>query len=408
MPIGGAVVEWTRRMDPLPDPPQRMFALADVAAAAGVPPPGGAAAGRPITGMAALADAGPTDVSMVASDAFARQFTRTRAAAVLADRRVRLPSPPAATVVLVVDDVDAAVAAVLALFAPPVQRPPPGIHPTAVVAPSARLGAGCAVGPHVVVGHRCTIGPDSALHAGVVVGDDVTVGRRCDLYPHVVLRERVTLGDRVAVHAGTVIGTDGFGYRWDGNGYAKVPQIGTVVIEDDVEIGSCVCIDRAKFGATRVGRGTKIDNLVQVAHNVRIGPDCVIVGQTGIAGSATLGAGVVLGGQTAVRDHVVLGDGTIAAARSAIAKDVAPGQNHRQRHARPPPPPEFARAGRPAALAGAAGRGQAVAGAGGRVTKTSQPRRHEDTKIRRGIVTPPCPSCLRVFVGKFYRYCGRP
>jgi UDP-3-O-[3-hydroxymyristoyl] glucosamine N-acyltransferase len=271
-----------------------------------------------------LADAGPADVSMVASDAYARAVTRTRAAAVLVDRRVRLPSAPVP--VLVVDDVEAAVAAVLALFAPPVQRPPAGVHPTAVVAPTARLGPGCAVGPHAVVGARAVLGARCALHPGVVIGDDVTIGDDCDLYPHVVLRERVSLGHRVAIHAGAVIGTDGFGYRWDGSAHAKVPQIGTVIIEDDVEIGSCVCIDRAKFGATVIGRGTKIDNLVQVAHNVRIGPHCIIVGQTGIAGSVQLGTGVVLGGQTAVRDHVSLGDGAIAAARSAIAKDVPPGQ----------------------------------------------------------------------------------
>ena len=302
------------------------FTLAEVAAAVSAPLPGGAADGRRVSALAALAEAGPDDLSMVATDSFARAFTRTRAAAVLADRRVRLPSAPTGTAVLVVPDVDAAVAAVLALFAPPQQRPPPGVHPTAVVAATARLGRGCAVGPHGVVGERCVIGAGCALHAGVVVGDDVTLGERCDLYPNVVLRERVTLGDRVVIHAGTVIGSDGFGYRWDGTGHAKVPQIGTVVIEDDVEIGSCACVDRAKFGATRIGRGTKIDNLVQVAHNVRIGADCVIVGQTGIAGSSELGTGVVLGGQTAVRDHIVLGDGAISAARSAIAKDVPPGQ----------------------------------------------------------------------------------
>ncbi len=298
--------------------------LAEIAAAVGAPV--APAGDRVIVGVAALADAGPAEVSMVATDAFARAFTRTRAAAVLADRRVRLPSPPAGTLVLGVDDVDAAVAAVLALFAPPVQRPAAGVHATAVIAPTARLGVGCRVGPHAVVGERTTIGAGCALHAGVVVGDDVVVGDRCDLYPNVVIRERVTLGSRVVVHAGSVIGTDGFGYRWDGTGHAKVPQIGTVVIEDDVEIGSCACVDRAKFGATRIGRGTKIDNLVQVAHNVRIGPHCVIVGQTGIAGSSELGEGVVLGGQTAVRDHIVLGDGAVSAARSAIAKDVPPGQ----------------------------------------------------------------------------------
>ncbi len=160
------------------------------------------------------------------------------------------------------------------------------------------------------------------MHAGAVIGDDCIVGDDCDIYPNVVIRERVIIGNRVAIHAGSVIGSDGFGYRWDGKKHAKVPQIGTVVIEDEVEIGSCVCIDRAKFGFTRIGRGTKIDNLVQIAHNVQIGAHSIIVGQTGIAGSVILGTGVVLGGQAAVRDHVSIGDGAMVAARSAIANDV--------------------------------------------------------------------------------------
>jgi UDP-3-O-[3-hydroxymyristoyl] glucosamine N-acyltransferase len=173
-----------------------------------------------------------------------------------------------------------------------------------------------------VIGQRTILGARVALHAGVVIGDDVTLGDDCDLYPNVVVRERVSIGRRVAIHAGSVIGSDGFGYNWDGQKHAKVPQIGTVVIEDDVEIGSCVCIDRAKFGATRIGQGTKIDNLVQVGHNVQIGPHSIIVGQTGIAGSARLGTGVVLGGQTAVRDHITIGDGAVVAARSAIANSI--------------------------------------------------------------------------------------
>src|SRR5437773_160157 len=143
-------------------------------------------------------------------------------------------------------------------------------------------------------------------------------------FPQVVIRERITVGHRVIIHAGSVIGSDGFGYRWDGTKHAKIPQIGTVIIEDDVEIGSCVCIDRAKFSATRIGRGTKIDNLVQIAHNVVVGPHCIIVGQAGIAGSATLGSGVVLGGQSAVRDHVTMGDGSAVAACSGVAEDVDP------------------------------------------------------------------------------------
>jgi UDP-3-O-[3-hydroxymyristoyl] glucosamine N-acyltransferase len=128
----------------------------------------------------------------------------------------------------------------------------------------------------------------------------------------------------VVIHAGSVLGTDGFGYRWDGTKHAKVPQIGTVVVEDDVEIGSCVCIDRAKFAATRIGRGTKIDNLVQIAHNVQVGPHCIIVGQVGVAGSARLGAGVVLGGQVAIRDHATIGDGAMVAATSGVHEDVPP------------------------------------------------------------------------------------
>src|SRR4029079_3000712 len=174
----------------------------------------------------------------------------------------------------------------------PVPRPPAGVDPAARVAGSATLGAGVAVGPHVYVGERAAIAARAVLHPGVYLGDDTVVGEDCQLFPNVVVRERITLGNRVIIHAGTVLGTDGFGYRWDGTKHAKVPQIGTIVVEDDVEIGSCVCVDRAKCGATRIGQGTKIDNLVQIAHNVRAGPHCLIAGQAGVAGSVTLGTGV--------------------------------------------------------------------------------------------------------------------
>ncbi len=292
--------------------------LADVARLLKLPvPPTGAAV---INGLAALVDAGPGDLSMITSDAYLKQFARTQAIAVIAQKKVNLPASN--RTIFVVDEVDKAVAEVLTLFAPPIQRPRPGTDPSVKVSPSAKLGVDCALGPNVVIGHGSTLGNRVALHAGVVIGDDVTIGDDCDIYPNVVIRERVSIGNRVAIHAGSVVGTDGFGYRWDGKQHAKIPQIGSVVIEDDVEIGSCVCIDRAKFGATRIGRGTKIDNLVQIAHNVQIGPHSIIVGQTGIAGSTRLGTGVILGGQTAVRDHITIGDGAVAAARSAIAGDV--------------------------------------------------------------------------------------
>jgi UDP-3-O-[3-hydroxymyristoyl] glucosamine N-acyltransferase len=297
--------------------------LADIASILHVPAPAGHAQ-RAVTGMATLGEAGPNDLSFLGSDAYLKQFATTKAAAVIVQKRVKLPREGVATPVFVVDDADLAVAKILEHFAPPVPRPPVGRHHTAIVAPSASIGDGTRIGFNVVIGDDARIGKNCIVHSGVVIGSDVSVGDDCELFPNVVLRERVSLGNRVIIHAGTVIGTDGFGYRWDGTRHAKVPQIGTVIIEDDVEIGSCVCIDRAKFSATRVGRGTKIDNLVQIGHNVITGPHCIVVGQVGLAGSVTLGTGVVLGGQSAVRDHVTMGDGSMVAACSGVAEDVDP------------------------------------------------------------------------------------
>ena len=299
-----------------------MPTLGEIASLLGCPPPPDT--GRAVKGIATLGEAGTDELSFIGSEKFAPQFVETRAAAVIAQKKLKLPPAPAGVGLLVVDDADLAVARVLDLFAPPVPRPPAGVDPAARVARSAALGDGAAVGPGVFVGERARVGARTVLHPGVYVGDDVALGDDCVLYPNVVVRERITIGHRVIIHAGSVLGTDGFGYRWDGTKHAKVPQIGTIVVEDDVEIGSCVCIDRAKFSATRVGRGTKIDNLVQIAHNVQIGPHCIIVAHVGIAGSAKLGAGVVLGGQVAVRDHVTVGDGAMIAATSAIAEDVPP------------------------------------------------------------------------------------
>jgi UDP-3-O-[3-hydroxymyristoyl] glucosamine N-acyltransferase len=300
-----------------------MPTLADIAALLGSPLPPGAAPGQSVRGLATLEEAGPDELTFVGSDAYAKRLPASRAMGAIVHRKVHAP-PDYAGVILPVEDADLAVAKVLELFAPPVPRPPAGVDPMARVAASAQLGEGAAVGPFAFVGERTRIGRGSVLHPGVYVGDDVVIGENCELFPQVVVRERITIGSRVTIHAGSVLGSDGFGYRWDGTRHAKVPQIGTVIIEDDVEIGSCVCIDRAKFSTTRVGRGTKIDNLVQVAHNDRIGPHCIIVGQVGLAGSVTLGAGVVLGGQAAVRDHITIGDGAMIGACTAVAEDVDP------------------------------------------------------------------------------------
>ncbi|MGH7215232.1 MAG: UDP-3-O-(3-hydroxymyristoyl)glucosamine N-acyltransferase [Tepidisphaeraceae bacterium] len=305
-----------------------MPTLGEIASLLGVPLQPVSETGRAIAGVAALEEASTTDLSFLGSDQFLKQFEVTRAAAVIVDRRVKLPAmntgAGSRAAVLVVDDAELAIARVLELFAPPVSRPPVGIDAAARVDLSARIGEGCAVGPFVVVGRNARVGHGCVLHAGVFIGDDVTIGDKSEIFPGVVVRERITIGSRVVIHAGSVLGTDGFGYHWDGQRHAKIPQIGTIVVEDDVEIGSCVCVDRAKFSTTRIGRGTKIDNLVQIGHNVQIGAHCIIVGQAGLAGSVKLGAGVVLGGQCAVRDHTVLADGAMVAACSGVMKDVEP------------------------------------------------------------------------------------
>jgi UDP-3-O-[3-hydroxymyristoyl] glucosamine N-acyltransferase len=300
----------------------RSLTLSDIARILNCPSPIGDNS-RSVTGIATLAEAAPTDLSFLGSEKYLADFHKTRSAAVLVQKRVKLP-PNHGKTILLVDDADLAVAQLLTEFAPPIPRPPPGRHQSAVVAPSSSIADGARIGPNVFIGDDCRIGKNVILHAGVYVGSDVVIGDDCELFANVVVRERITLGHRVIIHAGSVLGTDGFGYRWDGKQHAKIPQIGTVIVEDDVEIGSCVCIDRAKFSATRIGRGTKIDNLVQIAHNCIIGPMCIITGQVGLAGSVTLGAGVVLGGQSAIRDHITMGDGSAAAGCSAVAEDVDP------------------------------------------------------------------------------------
>jgi UDP-3-O-[3-hydroxymyristoyl] glucosamine N-acyltransferase len=300
----------------------RTHTLSEIAALLNCSIPSAAGA-RVITGVASLAQAKETELTYLSSDQFLKQFDTTRAAAAIVHKRVKLAQEPR-LIVLIVDDAELAVAKVLELFAPPVPRPPVGIDPSARVAATATIGESAAIGPFVSVGDRTQIGRGAVLHPGVHIADDVTIGDDCVLFPNVVIRERITIGHRVIIHAGSVLGTDGFGYRWDGAKHAKIPQIGTIIVGDDVEIGSCVCVDRAKFSATRIGRGTKIDNLVQIAHNVEIGEHCIIVGQVGIAGSCKLGNGVVLGGQVALRDHITIGDGAIVGATSGVAEDVPP------------------------------------------------------------------------------------
>ena len=211
-------------------------------------------------------------------------------------------------------------------FMQPVSLPEKGIHPSAIIEPDAHIGVGVTIRENCYVGHHAHIGDGVVLFPNVVVGDGVQIGDASVLFPSVVLYHHVHIGKRVRVHANSVIGSDGFGYVSDGKQHHKVPQVGTVIIGDDVEIGANVCIDRATMGATRIGEGTKIDNLVQIAHNVQIGRNCILCGQVGLSGSVIVEDDVVMAGQAGLRDHVKIGKGAILGAKAGIMSDVGPGE----------------------------------------------------------------------------------
>ncbi len=219
-----------------------------------------------------------------------------------------------------------AFALIAEILHPPKNRAPE-IHPSSVIAASARLGQELFIGAFVCIGDNSSIGYGTQIRAGAKIGDGVTVGNQCVIHPNVFLEDGVTIGDRVILHAGVVIGTDGFGYVRDDQSYHKFPQIGTVVIEDDVELGANTCVDRGALGRTRIGRGTKIDNLVQVGHNCDIGERVVIAAQTGISGSVTIEDDCVIGGQVGFGDHIRVQAGAVIGSKAGIlpGKIVRPG-----------------------------------------------------------------------------------
>ncbi len=278
-------------------------------------------ASRIVTRVASLDGAGDDAVSWVSSSKHAAQLGRTAAAAILGPEELVGTRPDG----LVVADADSAVATLLEFFHIPNVPPARGVHPTAIVHPSAKLGEGVAIGAYAVIGGDCVIGDGSVIHEGVSLGAGTRVGRESEIFDRVVIYDRCEIGDRVTIHAGAVIGGDGFGYIFRDGRHRKLMHLGTVVIEDDVEIGPNSCIDRGKFGPTRIGRGTKIDNLVMIAHNVQTGPCCILVAQSGFAGSAELGAGVIVGGQAGVREGTRIGDRAQIAAQAGAMADVSAG-----------------------------------------------------------------------------------
>jgi UDP-3-O-[3-hydroxymyristoyl] glucosamine N-acyltransferase len=272
-----------------------------------------------------LAEAGAEEISFVLSGRYLAAAADSGAGALLVAPAMVEDARLAGRALLVAEPVSVAMARMVALLHP---RPAvaPGVHPTAVVAAGAAIDPTAHLGPYVVVEAGSRVGPGCLLHSHVVVGRDCTLGPGAELHPHVVLYDGVELEEAVTVHAGTVLGADGFGYATHQGVHHKVPQVGRVVIEREVEIGANSAIDRATLGETRLGAGTKVDNLVQVGHNVRTGKACILCGQSGIAGSSTLGAGVVLGGQSGIGDHLTIGDGVQVAAKSAALESVAEGQ----------------------------------------------------------------------------------
>jgi len=276
-----------------------------------------------VTRVAALDEAGPGDLTFLSNTKYTSRLASTRASAVLADDTVTgAPCP-----VLRTPHVYLTLARAIALLTP-AARQPAGISSLAAVDPTAELGPDVSIAPFVAIGAGARIGARSILEPHVVVARGVVVGDDCHLHAQAVLREGVEIGHRVVLQSGVVIGSDGFGFarRPDGR-HEKIPQVARVVIEDDVEIGANSTVDRPAVGETRIGAGTKIDNLVQVAHGVRIGRDVLLAAQVGIAGSTVLEDGVVMAGQSGVTGHVRLGAGAIVGAKSAVTKDVGAGEH---------------------------------------------------------------------------------
>ena len=271
-----------------------------------------------IRGVAGIREAEPGEITFIANPKYEEFRDVTRASAIITANGRSADKP-----VIRIDNPYYAYLQVLNLFAADVAvRYPRGVHESAVVDAGAALGSNVAVGPlcHVAPGAR--IGDNTTLVAGVFVGEGVQIGCDCLIYPHVTLREGTVVGDRVILQPGVVLGADGFGYAKNGSTHHKVPQIGRVVIEDDVEIGANSCVDRATTGETRIRRGSKIDNLVQIAHNVVLGENGVIAAQAGISGSTEIGSGVVLGGQAGLAGHIRIGDRAMVGAQAGVTKDV--------------------------------------------------------------------------------------
>jgi UDP-3-O-[3-hydroxymyristoyl] glucosamine N-acyltransferase len=285
---------------------------------------GGELVGSPhvsVTNLAGFEEAGPNDLTFVTGDRILKTGRPTSAGILLAHRRL---TEIANSHIVVPNPTLAFAQAARAFFCP--VSPPRGVDPSLVRGSDTQIGPDASIWPRVTLGDRVTIGARVTLYPGVFIGSDSNIGDDARLYPNVVVREGCTIGARVIIHSGTVIGADGFGYVQDHGQHYKIPQLGGVTIEDDVELGANVTVDRGTLGQTIIKQGTKIDNLVQIAHNVTIGAHSILVAQVGIAGSTVVGHHVMIGGQAGLADHLVIGDHVMIAARAGVNRGLEPNQ----------------------------------------------------------------------------------
>ena len=281
----------------------------------------GDGSGQIIT-VGAVGTAGPGDVTFVANDKHTPLLKKSQAGAVIVGRCIEGLDRPQ----LIVKNVDAALIEVLNLFAPKLKAPAEGIDPTAKVGQNVKIAKGVSVGACVVIDDGVEIGENSVIAAGCKIGENSKIGKNCRLDGNVVVYHNCTIGNNVIIQANATIGSTGFGYSFIDGSHKLIPHNGGVVIEDFVEIGAGSCVDRAKFGNTIIGAGTKIDNLVQIAHNAVIGKCCLIVSQVGVSGSCKIGNGVVLAGQVGLVDNIEIGDGTMIGAQAGVMSGTEPGE----------------------------------------------------------------------------------
>ena len=280
-----------------------------------------------ITGVEQISEATTNQLTFIGEKKYIKLWDQSRASAAIVNDSLDI-EPGENRALVRVADADLALASALQLFEPEPPKCEPGIHSTAVVDQTAEIGEGATIGAGCYIGPRVVIGVNTKLYPNVTVLDDSSIGSETIIWSGTVIRERCRIGNDCIIHPNVTIGADGFGYRPspDGRSLVKIPQIGTVEIGDDVEIGAGSCVDRGKFSATSIGDGTKIDNLVQIAHNCKLGRSCVMAGQSGLAGSVTLGDGVIMGGGARVTDHVTVGNGVKLGGNTGVIRDVPPGK----------------------------------------------------------------------------------